>query len=472
MISVPGVGSGLDINSIVSQLVAVEGDTKTLLLANQQTGIESEITAFGSIKSILSTLQSSTATLKSSSTFSATKASSSDESIFTATTSGNVNPGQFTIEVRELAEANKLISDGYTDADTVIGEGTLSISIGTESFDVSIDSSNSTVAGIRNAINDASDNTGISATIINVDDGAGGTESKLVLTANDTGSNNAITVTVNDTDGIHTDSSGLSALYYDTSDATTPEQLSEIRPAMDAEIYVDNQRVYSNSNTVVDAIQGVTLNLLAEDTGKNHTLTISNDKESVKSTVELFVSNYNSFVSLTNNMTAFTADTGAAGIFLGDATVRTLQQQLRGEMTGSVDDISGPFSMLLDLGITTESDGSLKINPTTLDNALDSNLQDVAELFSSTNGIAIRLDSVLNEYTKSDGIIDNKTDGLNTTIDGIESEFEKLQNSLDALEERLLAQFAALDILVSQLNSTASFLDQQFQSLANINKPK
>ena len=149
MISVPGLGSGLDVNSIVSQLIAVEGDTKTLLLANQQSGIEAEITAFGSIKSVLSTLQGSTASLKSSSTFTATTASSSDETVFTASTLGNVSPGTFDIEVRSLAQANKLLSAGYTDADTVIGEGTLSISVGSESFDVTIDSSNSTVAGIR-----------------------------------------------------------------------------------------------------------------------------------------------------------------------------------------------------------------------------------------------------------------------------------------------------------------------------------
>ncbi len=472
MISVPGLGSGLDVNSIVSQLIAVEGDTKTLLLANQQNGIEAEITAFGSIKSVLSTLQNSTSALKSPATFTATTANSSDVTKFTATTSGNVSPGIFDIEIRELAEAHKLLSPGFADADTVVGEGGLTISVGNDSFVVTVDSSNSTVSGIRDAINDASDNTGVTATIINVDDGAGGTESKLVLTSDTTGLENAITVVVSDSDANHTDSSGLSALYYDTSDGTTPEQLSQVNPAADAEIYIDGQRVYSPSNTVVDAIQGVTLNLLAEDSGTNHTLTISTDKESIRSSIELFVSNYNSFVSLTNNMTAFEAEAGAAGIFLGDATVRTLRQQLRSEVAGAVTDISGPYSMLLDLGITTESDGTLKINTVTLDNALDSNLDEVAGLFSSTNGIASKLDSVLNEYVKSGGIIDLKTEGLNTTIDGIEAEFEQLQLSLDALEERLLAQFSALDILVNELNSTASFLEQQFQSLAGINKPK
>ena len=469
MISVPGLGSGLDVSSIVSQLVAVEGDTKTLLLANQQADIQAEITAFGSLKSLLSTFQSATTTLKLPATFDASLATSSDSSIFTASTTGSVAPGSFDIEVRDLAEAHKLLSSGFTDADTVIGEGILTISVGTSSFNVTIDSTNSTVTGVRDAINDATDNTGISATIITVDDGTGnGTLTKLVLSSDNTGTDNALTITVNDTDGNHTDSSGLSALYYDTADATTPEQLSEIVAATNAEVYIDGQKVLSDSNTVVDAIQGITLNLVAEDIGTNYTLTIFNDKDRVTASIELFISNYNSFISLTNNFTAFNVDTGSAGIFLGDATLRTLRNQIRSEITNSVDDIGGPFAMLVDIGITTKLDGTLSIDSSKLDDALNTNFADVGNLFSSTNGIAVRLDSVLTEYTKADGIIDGKTKGLNTTIKSIAKDFEALDLKLTALEERLLAQFTALDVLLTQLNTTSNFLTEQFKIIGNI----
>ncbi len=472
MISVPGVGSGLDVNSIVSQLVSVEGNTKTLLLANQQESINAEITAFGSLKSLLSTFQSSTTKLKLPVTFDASLATSSDSTIFTASSNGSVAAGVFDVEVRDLAEAHKLLSPGFADADTVVGEGTLTISVGSSDFDVTIDGSNSTVTGIRDAINDATDNTGVSATIVTVDDGTGNdTLTKLILTSESTGTGNALTITVNDTgDGVHTDASGLSAFYYDTGDATSPEQMTEINAATDAEVYIDGQKVLSDSNTVVDAIQGITLNLVAEDAGTDYTLSIGEDKESITASIELFISNYNSFVSLTNSFTSFDADSGSAGIFLGDSTLRGLRNQVRSEITNSVDDIGGPYAMLVDIGITTDSNGLLTIDSAKLTNALDTNFDDVGNLFSSTNGIAVKLDSVLAEYTKTDGVIDSKTKGLNTTIDGVEKDFEDLNNKLEALETRLLAQFSGLDVLLSQLNSTSSFLSQQFDIIGNLYK--
>ena len=466
MISVPGLGSGLDISSIVSQLVAVEGDAKTILLADKQSGIQSEITAFGSLKSLLSTFQTSTAKLKTASTFDASLATSSNPDIFTASTSGAVEPGSFDIEVRQLAEAHKLLSAGYTDADTIVGEGTLTINVGSDSFDVVIDSSNSSVAGIRNAINQATDNTGVSATVINVDDGSGtATLAKLVLRSDNSGSESAISITVDDDDGIDTDATGLSALYYDPDDAVNPEQMSEINPALAAEVYIDGQRVLSQSNTVVNAIDGVTLNLLQEDSGTNHTLTIAQDRDSIAGSIDLFVSNYNSFVSLANNLSAFNSDTGSAGIFLGDATLRTLRNQVRSEISNAVEGLNGPYSMLVDIGITTNSDGTLSVDSTQLTSALDTNFDDVAQLFSSTNGLAVKLDGVLNEYTKSGGIIDGKTQGLNSTIEDIADEFEDLNLKLESLEERLLAQFSALDVLLTQLNSTSNFLTEQFEIL-------
>ncbi|MFT5134807.1 MAG: flagellar hook-associated protein 2, partial [Gammaproteobacteria bacterium] len=162
----------------------------------------------------------------------------------------------------------------------------------------------------------------------------------------------------------------------------------------------------------------------------------------------------------------------SAGIFLGDSTLRTLRNQIRSEITNSVDDIGGPFAMLIDIGITTDVNGSLIIDSSKLGDALNTNFDDVGNLFSSTNGIASRLDGVLTEYTKSEGIIDSKTKGLNTTIDGIEKDFEALDIKLKALEERLLKQFSGLDVLLSQLNSTSNFLTQQFDILGNLFKKK
>jgi flagellar hook-associated protein 2 len=464
MISVPGIGSGLDINAIVSGLVAAEGDAKTFLLANKRSDTESEISAFGGLKSILSTSVTPPLTfLKSATNFQINTLTSADPSVYTATaTSGSVAPGVFAIEVRDFAEAHKLMTTGFTDEDTVVGTGTLTISVGASSFDVTIDNSNETLAGIRSAINDATDNTGVSATIINVDDGAGGTEAKLILSSNDTGTANAITITVDDDDLTDTDVSGLSVF-----DSAT--QLTQINAAVDAEIYIDGQKVLSSSNTVVDAIQGVTITIVKKDVGNVHDLTVATDTASIKANIELFVSNYNSLRTFMNAVTAFDSEAGTVGVLLGDATIRNISNQIRTQISDTVTGISGQYTTLVDLGITSKSDGTLIIDATKLDTALNTNMDDVSELFSSANGVATKLDSIVNEYTKSDGLLDSKTKGLNDTVDDINEDLADLELTLTALEERLFAQFSALDILMTQLNSTSSFLTQQFDVIKNIN---
>ncbi len=471
MISVPGIGSGLDINAIVDGLVAAEGDAKTLLLANKRANIESEISAFGSLKSIVSAFQSSSSKLADVTTYTATTATTSDATFFTASAAASVAAGNYDIEIRALAESQKLLSAGYADADTNVGTGTLTIEVGTDSFDVVIDSDNQTLSGIRDAINSAEDNSGVTATLLNVDDGAGGTLTKLVLTSDDTGSANAISVTVDDDDLADTDASGLSVFYYDTDDITTPEQMSQINAAVDAELYIDGQKVLSSTNTVSSAIDGVTLVLNKAETGTTNQLSIQSDTDSVKSAIELFVSNYNSFISFSNSLSAFNADSGEVGILLGDSTLRTLSNAVRVNMSNSVSGLSGELANLVDLGITTGASGALEIDSTKLQTALDNNGADVVALFSSTDGVATRLNSLLNEYVKSEGILDNKTSGLNETIDDIDSDLEKLSLSLQSLEERLFAQFSALDLLVNELNSTGNFLTQQFEQISRINQP-
>lgn len=470
MISVPGIGSGLEINSIVNGLVAAEGDAKTQLLVNRRSDIEFEVSAFGALKSSISTLSSSLTFLKSETNFQKNILTSSNTEIFTVTSStGSIAPGVFGVEVRELAEAQKLITGGYTNENTVVGTGKLTISVGSKSFSVTIDNFSDTLTGIRSAINDASDNAGVSATIVNVDDGAGGSEAKLILSADNTGTDNTIKITVDDDDLNDTDASGLSALYYDTSDATTPERLTEINAAADAEVYIDGQKVLSSSNTVVDAIKGVTITALKKDSGTVHDLTVGIDSATVKENIESFVTNYNTLRTFMNDVTEFDPVTGEAAVLLGDATARNLSTQIRTQISDAVAGISGQFTSLVDIGITSASNGTLIIEASKLDAALDASVNDVAQLFSSENGVATKLDSILNEYTKVDGLLDSKIDGLNDTVSSINSDIVDLDESLDALEARLFAQFTALDLLVQNLNSTSSFLEQQFDILKNIN---
>lgn len=472
MISVPGVGSGLDINSIVESLVSAESDAKTRLLANRRSGISSEVSAFGSLKSIVETLRTSAAKLANPATFTAFSASSQDTSYFTVEATVQASAGVYDVEVRGLAEQHKLLSPGYSDANTDVGFGIMTISVGSDSFDVEIDSENQTLNDIRNAINDAQDNTGVSATLLTVDDGTGGTLTKLVLTSNETGADNAITVTVADDDGNNTDGSGLSAFYYDTADATTPEHMTEINEALDAELYIDSQKVLSASNTVTDVLDGVTLNLAKAETGVINKLTISPNINSAKTAVESFVTSYNAFINQVNSLTAYNAETGVGGVLLGDATLRTLSNSVRIGVSSSLPGLSNEFRNIVELGITSTANGTLQIDQAKLTEALNSNSVDVATLFSADNGIATGLSNKLNEYVRTDGIFENKTESLNDSIEDIDDDLEALSLRMEALESRLFAQFAALDQLMSQLNSTSSFLTQQFDQISQITQSR
>lgn len=469
MISVTGIGSGLDIDSIVTSLVAAEGDAKTLLLASQRSDTEFEVSAFGALKSTLSNFATSLTFLKTAANFESNTLTSDEPTVFTATSaSGSIAPGVFGVEVRALAEAHKLLTPGFTDQDTVVGTGSLTISVGSDSFTVEIDNDNDTLVEISNAINSATDNTGVSATVVNVDDGAGGTEAKLILSSDSTGTDNEITVTVDDDDLDDTDAAGLSAFYYDTSDATTPERLTEINAAIDAEIYIDGQKVLSSSNTVVDAIDGVTITVLKEDSGTVYDLAIETDTQTIRTNIESFLTNYNSLRTFMNDVTEFDQATGEAAVLLGDSTTRNLSNQIRTIVSDSVTGISSPFTTLVDLGITTSKEGTLTVNPNKFNDAFQ-NMDDIAELFSSENGIATKLDSIVNEYVKIDGLLDKKSEGLNATIVDIDEDLAALQLRLDSLETRLLAQFSAMDAIVAQLNTTSSFLTQQFEAISNIN---
>ena len=468
MISVPGLGSGLDVSSIVSQLVAIEGDNKTLIIADRISIAESEISAFGSLKSTLEGFQNSIATLNKKDTFSSRSVTSSDEKVFTVTGTGDLAVANYEIEVIDFAEAHKLITTGFADQSATVGTGQMTITVGSNAFTVTIDSTNNSLAGIRDAINEATDNTVVTASIANVDDGSGGTETKLILSSDKTGSENSISVSVNDDDGVDTDATGLSVFYYDTSDVPTPEQMTELTVAVDAIITIDGQTVTSSTNEFVDALEGITINILKEDPGNKHSLSVTTNKGAIKSAINVFIANFNSLNGVINSLTSVNTTTREAGLLVGNRTILTLGTQLRREMTNSVKIAGSTLENIVELGITTNASGNLVVDSTVLDAVMESNLDKIGDLFNSENGIANRLDSLVKDYVKSDGIIKGRTVGLNATIDRANKDLIALDASLVKLEDRLFRRFSALDLMLSQLNSVGDFLNSQLKAIEQI----
>jgi len=468
-ISSPGIGSGLDISSLVSQLVAAEGESTANRLNQREAAYLADISAFGLLKSSLFSFQSTVNGLKSTSDFQQRTGVSSDSSIFTVATFSTADISSYDIEVVQLAKAQKLITkNGFfsTPTDTV-GAGTLKFTQDSSSFSISVGASD-TVEDVRDAINNATDNSGVRAAILVVDDGAGGTESKLVFSATKTGLDNTITVEVDEGgDGQYTeagdlDSAGLSRLI----NANVDESVS----ALDGKIKVDSQLVLSSNNKFSSVLNGVTIT--AKEVGSGETLTVTEDKALVTSKVETFISSYNKLVETFTSLSSYDADSKIAGALLGNSVLRGAESSVRQYITSPVLGLNSSFTTLAELGVTTGDDGKLTLDQATLDQVLDSNFDELGAFFASTNGLSTKLDTLIEGYVNTTGVINSRTNGLQTSVDGIQEQREELDRRLGSLESRLLKQFGALDALVNSLQSQSSFLTQQLANLPGAYKPK
>jgi flagellar hook-associated protein 2 len=453
-ITTSGVGSGIDIESLVTKLVAAEGEPATNRINKKEATWQADLSAYGSLKSALSGFQKAVNTLNDPADFLGRTSTSSNTEVFSATADQTAVPGKYDIEVVQLAESAKSRSGNFTSADEVVGTGSLAINLGAETFNVTVDSNNNTLAGVRDAINAASDNPGLTASIINVDGG-----SRLVLTSDKLGTANTIGIAVTDTDGQPEDAAGLSRL------ATV--NLTTVQAAQDAVVNVDSQPVTRDSNTFSDVISGVKFTLDSAVPGTVESLAIGLDKGALIKNVNSFVTAYNSLADTMANLSSYNADTGAAGTLLGDSALRSVQAKISQTMTSSISGLS--FDSLVAIGITTNDTGHLEVDSSKLDTVMSTDFTAVSHLFSSENGLAKSLDSVLERYISSDGILTARQDGLQSNIESLDSDREQLNRRLASIDARYRAQFTAMDILVAQLTSLGEYMTQQLASLPKPN---
>lgn len=289
-IQAPGVGSGLDVNSIITQLMDIERQPIDRL-ATKTSIINAQISAYGSLQSKISTFQSAMEGLSDTSKFQVFTGSSNDESLFTVAADSDAAVGTYNVNVVELAQRDKIATKAYTDKNSVVGEGTLTFSLGADSFNVVVDGTNNTVSQLRDSINDASDNTGVTASIVTDDAGA-----HLVLTSNDTGLENALKVSVSDSDGGNADDNGLSSLAYDMAGGVVHR--AAITEAHDAIVEIDGFTVTSASNVISGALEGVSIT--AKAVGAS-TIGVARDDETITAAVQSFADSYNALrTELTN----------------------------------------------------------------------------------------------------------------------------------------------------------------------------
>lgn len=453
-----GIGSGLDIVGIVQQLVAAEGEPVESRLGQQEARAQAKLSAFGSLKATLAEFRDALDVMQSLDKFLSRTAISGNENVFTATAGTSALPASYALEVVQLAQSQKLTSGAFTDSDAIVGTGTLTVAVGAATMDLDITAENNSLAGIRDLINAATDNPGVSATIVNADSG-----SYLILTGASTGEANAITITQSGGDG------GLSALEYDPSNGLA--SLTESIAAQDALIRIDGLDIMNDSNTFTAAVQGVSITVLQESGGVADGLFVENDVAASKQVISDFVESYNKLVTTFDSLTAYDSVNEIGAALIGDATVRGIRDQIRRELSTGVDDLDAPFSMLGDVGIEIQLDGNLSIDDEKLDAVIADDFVKLGQLFSTTDGYASRLFALTEGFLESDGIIESRTQGLTTTIDGFTDDRQALNDRLASLETRLLRQFNALDSLLAQLSSTSNFLTQQLNNLPGSTRP-
>ncbi len=573
-----GLGSGLDIESLVKGLVAAEGSATSQRLQVKEAKLQADLSALGTLKGALSGFQSSILALKDITAFKARTATSSSTTSFTVGANSTASAGSFAIRVDRLAAATKVrtlaaptttvASGAYTvatqaagttttdtvwnlkvdglvlstkttlagttggstdvskiaadlDADlatflgthpgysatgtfaapgnnlqitkadgsavlieqavtggagggaitqatfagagfvgttagfafasdtALVGEGTLAISLGAANFNITA-SAATTLAGLRDLINQSTTNPGISASIVKVS----ATNSQLVLTSNVTGAANTIGVAV----------TGATALPATSSlNRLATANLTTVQAGADSLIQVDNVAVTRTTNNLTDVISGVTIALVKADAlAAPATLTIAVDTNAATSKVNDFIKAYNTLAGTLSSLSQYDAKTKKASRLFGDATLRGIQSQLRQVLSSSVVGGVAGVTTLADIGIKTDKTGSLTLDSVKLNAVIAANSDAVPQLFATTTtGLSPVFDKILTNYLATDGPLTARVDGVNKNIGGITVQRTKLNIRLNEVEARYRKQFTAMDNLLGKLKSTGNYLTQQ-----------
>lgn len=466
-ISTLGVGSGLDLSSILDSLTTAEKASLTPI-TTQQSAYTAKLSAYGTLSSALTTFQTANTALNSADLFSATTATSTS-SAFSATTSGNTVAGKYSISVTQLAQAQTLTSGIQTSNTTALGSSdasrTLSIKLadGT-SKDITLTSDQTSLTGMRDAINGAG--AGVSASIIKVADG----EYRLSLTASKTGEANAVSsVTVTGDDTLQ----GIVGFDATKSDADNPLDLSV--KAQDAELTVNNVAITSSTNTISDALEGITLNL-SDVTSGNQSLTITQDSSKASTAISNFVDAYNNLLDQFNALTKYTAvDTGSDtqdssnGALLGDSTLRSIQTQIKSLLTNNTS--SSAYKTLAQIGVTSDpTTGELTLDADKLKTELNKDPTGIKEMIvgdGKTTGITTKLATNLTSWLSSTGSIQSAKDGVSKTLNTLTEQYNSTNTRINNLIARYKAQFTQLDVTMNSLNSTSDYLTQQFENMTS-----
>ena len=464
-----GIGSGLDLTTLLTNLTTAE-KARLTPISNAQSSYSAKLTAYGTMQSALQTFADAATALSSTNTYGATTATSSNTAAFSATTTTGAAAGKYSVSVTQLASAQSLISTTQTSSTTALGattsgnSRTLTISQGDGSTPLSIKltDSQTSLTGVRDAINKAGG--GVTASVVKVTDSS----YKLVLSANNTGTNSEMTVAVTGDDTLN------NIIGYDSS--TSTGAMTQNAVAANAQLSFNGIDLERQSNTISDAQDGITLSLTGTTTTAA-SLTVAKNTSTASTAIQTFVDSYNALQDTFTSLTKFTAtatntDTSDStnGALLGDSALRTIQTRLKtalGSASGS-----GTISSLSSIGITTDpTTGKLEIDSTKLNTALTSNTAAVQTMVvgdGKTTGVMTNIANLNTGFLNTtNGTIANAEAAVNTTLKSLTTQYNSVNDSINTTIARYKTQFTALDVAIQKLNSTATYLTTQFEAMSS-----
>lgn len=438
-ISSAGVGSGLDVNTLISQTMVLERQPLNSLNSKKQI-FNDQLSAFGKVKSDLDAFKTAVSALKLDMDFAAAKATTSDSAYLTATATSSASPGSYDIKISQLAQAGVRASASKTDSKAAIGtsaSGNYNFSAGGKNFSIAVDSGDS-LETIRDKINsavvsgDSSAQNLAKASIINVGT-SGSPQYKLVLTSTQKGKDNAVVA----------DAAFEAALGGFT----------ETQKADNAKFSINGLEVERATNTVTDVVEGVTINLANSDANKTINLTVARDTEAITKKVNDFISAYNKLASTVNSLHQ------KGGSLEADNSATSVVYQLQNVFNDAANISGNSFNYLAEVGISFKKDGTLSLDSSAFNKALETKSADVVSLFTNTErGFAQRLYSQASNMLQNDGIVDARIKGLDASVKTLDTGIDRENLRLTNMETRLRRQYANLDSLMGSLKNTSNYL--------------
>ena len=457
-----GAGSGIDLESVISASVAAKKTQLQQPITTKKTNTQITLTGVGQLKSAISTFDTTLAKLSTPGAFNKRAINitqDTDDPILKISSNTDASNGQYNVTVNKLATTSKIEGTFASSTSSLITEdGTLTISAGDgNEFTVDVKKGD-TLQQIRKRINNASDNFGLTANIVNTSDG----KAKLVIDSGVTGAGNDLKISGSTTE--------LKMFEADTSSATavSGSSMSRTQQSTDAEIDVDGNILTSDTNTFKDKVQGLDITVLrvsdkdSDGNLKSNKVDVTTDKSAIKTLVQEFVTAYNTLIDKSTELGKRNTIVGGesqddGGALAGDSMPRSIRTLMANTVMEPNSEMTG-INSIFQLGIKMDNDGKLSVDSDKFDDALDDNYEQVVALFSGENGVAGKLQTSLKEYTKTGGLISQRQDQLNSDLRDLSSREATAADQLEKYEANLRAQYGSLDTLLAQMQSSASYL--------------